>query len=82
MRTQAFMTNKPTQYLLDHGDYKGKGMPYQKIYFGNNNIVTKKENDLISLRIKKDKTKATLTHKYIELFISKPTITSVWVWER
>ena len=30
----------------------------------------------------KNETKATLTHMYIELFISKPTITSVWIWER
>ena len=33
-------------------------------------------NDLISFNIKNDKTKATLTHMYIELAISIPTTTS------
>ena len=39
---------------------------------------------IISFNIKKNKTKATLTHiySYIELFISKSTITLAWVWER
>ena len=34
-------------------------------------------NDLISLNIKNDKAKSTLTDMYIELVISKPTTTSV-----
>ena len=42
----------------------------------------KKRNDLILFNIKKNKTNATLTHMYNELFISKPTITSIWAWEK
>ena len=38
------------------------------------NIFTQMENDLISFNIKKNKTKVTLIHMYIVLFISKPTI--------
>ena len=34
-------------------------------------IVTKKRSHLVSFNIKKNKTKATLTHMYIVLFISK-----------
>ena len=35
-------------------------------------------NDLILLTVENDKTKATLTHMYIKLVISKPTTWSVW----
>ena len=34
-------------------------------------------NDLISFNIKNNKTKATLTHTYIELVVRKPTTISV-----
>ena len=48
-------------------------MPYRHTYCYANGW------ELISFNIKNDKTKATLTHMYIELVISKPTTTSVWV---
>ena len=37
-------------------------------------------NNLLSFNLKNDSTKGTLTHKYIEIVISKPTTT--WVWKR
>ena len=48
---------------------------YLEYYYSNGNA-------LISIKIRNDKIKATLTHMYIELVISKPTTTSVWTWKR
>ena len=45
-------------------------------------LISILHNSTYIRNIKKNKAKATLTHMYIELFISKPTITAVWVWER
>ena len=39
-------------------------------------------NDLVSFNITNDKTRSTLTEMYIEIVISKPTTTSVWVRKR
>ena len=41
-------------------------------------IVTQKGNDLTLFNTQKNETKSTLTHIYIELFISKPPTTSAW----
>ena len=50
---------------------------YAKKNTNTKHIVTQIGNDLISFNITKNITKATLTHMYIVLFISKPTIISV-----
>ena len=44
-------------------------------------IVTQMETAWYRLTLRTIKTKATLTHMYIKLVISKLTITSVWVWK-
>ena len=82
----GFSSNKPTHYLLDHGDFKDRIVLYisyalkrgTEKYRKIKNIVTKQPNFVHMKTINKSYTN---TDKCNELITSQPSITSVWVWE-
>ena len=56
--------------IINQGRMLRYSLTWKKYFYANG-------NDVISFNIKNDRTKATLTHMYTELVISKPTTTSV-----